>query len=320
MSNKLSKFINQDGKKLIIFGGKGGVGKTTFASATALYISRKKKVTLIMSTDPAHSVSDIFQVPANPGKLIKINDFLYILEIDTEQIAKDYSVYIENQPELKIILGDSLELVPGMNEGFGILDVNRTFVGGKDGIRFDVLVLDTAPTGHTLNLLNLPEFMKGTSMRLINIRYKLGSMIDKFTGVFRRKKDEEKKSDPVEFLEKIKEWAISTKERLSNKKTTIFFAVMIPEMLSIMETERLLKQLENYEINIGGVFVNKFLPESINHDCKFCQKKKELQEKNFKIIQEKFKQFNPQKIVLREEEIFGISSLNYIIDQIGLSK
>ncbi|MHA1895651.1 MAG: TRC40/GET3/ArsA family transport-energizing ATPase [Candidatus Helarchaeota archaeon] len=320
MSNKLSKFINQDGKKLIIFGGKGGVGKTTFASATALYISRKKKVTLIMSTDPAHSVSDIFQVPANPGKLININDFLYILEIDTEQIAKDYSVYIENQPELKIILGDSLELVPGMNEGFGILDVNRTFVGGKDGIRFDVLVLDTAPTGHTLNLLNLPEFMKGTSMRLINIRYKLGSMIDKFTGVFRRKKDEEKKSDPVEFLEKIKEWAISTKERLSNKKTTIFFAVMIPEMLSIMETERLLKQLENYEINIGGVFVNKFLPESINHDCKFCQKKKELQEKNFKIIQEKFKQFNPQKIVLREEEIFGISSLNYIIDQIGLSK
>ena len=314
----LSDFINEVGKKLVIFGGKGGVGKTTLASATALYSSRKKKKTLIMSTDPAHSVSDIFQVDPNPGKLIEVNEFLYILEIDPKQIAKDYEVYIQNQPELKLILGDSLELVPGMNEGFGILDVNRTFVGGKDGINFDIVILDTAPTGHTLNLLNLPEFMKGTSMRLINIRHKLGNLIDKFTGVFRRNKQEEPKADPVEFLEKIKEWAISTKERLSNKETTLFIAVMIPEMLSILETERLIKQLKNYDILVGGIYVNKLLPDILNHQCNFCLKKKEIQKKNLRIIEDKFDSFIPQKILLNEEEIYGMPSLDYIISQMGL--
>ena len=315
--NKLSEFIQKEGKQLIIFSGKGGVGKTTLASATALHSSNKKRMTLLMSSDPAHSVSDIFQVESNPGKLIKVSEYLYVLEIDTGQVAKDYGVYIENQPELKLILGDSLELVPGMNEGFGILDVNRTFVGGKDGINFDIVILDTAPTGHTLNLLNLPEFMKGTSMRLINIRHKLGAVIDKFTGAFRRNKEKEPKADPVEFLEKIKEWAISTKERLSNKENTLFVAVMIPEMLSILETERMIKKLDEYEINVGAIFVNKFLPDEFDHECKFCEKKKETQEKNYAIIQEKFKIYNPKRITLREEEIFGISSLKFIIDQIG---
>ncbi|NHI93038.1 MAG: hypothetical protein EAX96_11090 [Candidatus Lokiarchaeota archaeon] len=314
----LTDFINENGKKLIIFGGKGGVGKTTLASATALYVSRKKKKTLIMSTDPAHSVSDIYQVEPNPGKLVKVNEFLYMLEINTEQVAKDYEVHIENQPELKLILGDSLELVPGMSEGFGILDVNRTFVGGKDGIMFDIVILDTAPTGHTLNLLNLPEFMKGTSMRLINIRHKLGSVIDKFTSAFRRKKVEEKKADPAEFLEKIKEWAISTKERLSNKESTLFIAVMIPEMLSILETERLIKQLNIYDIQVAGIYVNKFLPDTTNHECKFCERKKKTQQKNYDIIKDKFEKYSPQKIILNEEEIYGISSLDFIITQMGL--
>ncbi len=315
--NKLTEFIQKEDKKLIIFSGKGGVGKTTLASATALHSANTKKMTLLMSSDPAHSVSDIFQVESDPGKLLKVNEFLYILEIDTEQVAKDYSVYIENQPELKLILGDSLELVPGMNEGFGILDVNRTFVGGKDGIKFDIVILDTAPTGHTLNLLNLPEFMKGTSMRLINIRHKLGTVIDKFTGAFRKNKQKETKADPVEFLEKIKDWAISTKERLTNKESTLFVGVMIPEMLSILETERLIKKLDEYEINVGALFVNKFLPDDLDHECKFCERKKEMQEKNFAIIKEKFKIYDPKKIVLKEEEIYGIPSLKYIIDQIG---
>ena len=318
----LSDFINEGGKKLIIFGGKGGVGKTTLASATAVYSSRKKKITLIMSTDPAHSVSDIFQVDPNPGKIIKVNEFLYILEIDTEQVAKDYEVYLENQPELKLILGDSLELVPGMSEGFGILDVNRTFVGGKEfgdeRVQFDMVILDTAPTGHTLNLLNLPEFMKGTSMRLINIRHKLGNFVDKFTGFFRKKKEEEEKTDPVEFLEKIKEWAISTKERLSNKESTLFIAVMIPEMLSILETERLIRQLKNYDIQVGGIYVNKLLPDILNYDCKFCSKKRETQQKNFELIKNKFETYKPQKILLNEEEIYGLASLDFIISQMGL--
>jgi len=75
--NKLSEFIQKEGKQLIIFSGKGGVGKTTLASATALHSSNKKKKTLLMSSDPAHSVSDIFKVESNPGNLIKVNEYLY---------------------------------------------------------------------------------------------------------------------------------------------------------------------------------------------------------------------------------------------------
>ncbi|MHA1378236.1 MAG: ArsA family ATPase [Candidatus Helarchaeota archaeon] len=304
----ISSFLRENDRHLLLFGGKGGVGKTSLASATALWAADKNINTLLISSDPAHSLSDIFNQDLTGGKIISVKETsnLSVKEIETSQVAKDYQPYLDKYPEYKFILGESLELVPGMIDGFSVIDLNRTFNMHAD---FDLIIIDTAPTGHTLRFLSFPDFMKGTAMRLIQLRQKVGVFVEKLAGFFRRKKNDKSDSfdDPTEFMEKIKDWAIRTKNLLSNKKITRFNVVSIPESLSINETCRLINQLKQYEIPIGQLLVNKIFPDSDN--CEFCRAKKRLQDQELKIIQDKFNEYNPILIPFFKEEICGIDSL-----------
>ncbi|MHC1591501.1 MAG: ArsA family ATPase [Candidatus Helarchaeales archaeon] len=300
-----------ENKHLILFGGKGGVGKTSLASATALWASKHEVPTLIMSSDPAHSLSDVFAMDLTGGQPRKINSFLDAVEINTKDVAEDYQVYLDKYPEYKLILGDSTELFPGMNEGFSILDINRTFVGGKQGKEYALLIIDTAPTGHTLNLLNLPDYMKSTSMRLIKFRNKLGNLLSSFTRAFRRNKDEGK-TDISEFFELVEDWATRTKKLLQDNKTTRFFVVCIPEMLSILETTRMIEQLDLMNVEIGGLFVNRIMPKSIN--CEYCKIRYEEQIKNLEVIQQKFNKYQIIKVPALAHEIHGTEALQNLAE------
>lgn len=306
--DSISDFLQKTGRHLLLFGGKGGVGKTSLASATALWAAEHETKTLLISSDPAHSLSDIFDQDLTGGEIVTVNEIskLSVKEIETAQVAKDYQPYLDKYPEYKFILGDSLELVPGMIDGFSVIDLNRTFNLHSD---FDLIIIDTAPTGHTLRFLSFPDFMKGTAMRLIQLRQKVGAFAEKLAGFFRRKKKDDEKGfdDPAEFMEKIKDWAIRTKNLLSNKKITRFNIVTIPETLSINETSRLINEINNYEIPMGQLLVNKIFP--ISDDCEFCKAKKNIQDQELIIIQERFGQYNPIEIPFFKEEIHGIPSL-----------
>ena len=295
------------GRHLLLFGGKGGVGKTSLASATSVWAADKGIKTLLISSDPAHSISDIFNQDLTGGEIIPVDEAqnLAVKEIETAQVAKDYQPYLDKYPEYKFILGDSLELVPGMIDGFSVIDLNRTFNLHAD---FNLIIIDTAPTGHTLRFLSFPDFMESTAGRLIQLRQKVGAFVEKLAGFFRRKKKEgEDFDDPTEFMEKIKDWAVRTKNLLSNQKLTRFNVVTIPEILSINETRRLIHELNNYEIPIGQMFVNKIFPSSTH--CEFCMAKKTLQDQELKVIQEQFGKYNPIQIPFFKEEIHGIQSL-----------
>jgi small subunit ribosomal protein S19 len=123
------------------------------------------------------------------------------LEINPKEVLQDYQHYLDDYPEYKILLGENFETFPGSNEGFGLLDIIRMYRYEN----YDRVIVDTAPTGHTLRLLSFPDFMKSSMMRLIRIRQALGSFIGKLANVFRRKKDDTTLTkDPVELLEKIK--------------------------------------------------------------------------------------------------------------------
>src|SRR5688572_18089540 len=154
------------GKRVLFFGGKGGVGKTTCASAMALAASRAGKRVLLVSTDPAHSTSDMFERPIGPEP-VQLLPNLHGLEIDgafetaryvktvKEQISGLFGHNIQKEASRQIDLAASM---PGAEE-MALFDRIGALVRGEDE-RFDLIVFDTAPTGHTLRLIRMPELME----------------------------------------------------------------------------------------------------------------------------------------------------------------
>jgi arsenite-transporting ATPase len=302
----LKELLESPDRHLILFGGKGGVGKTSIAASAAIYTAKYGK-TLIISSDPAHSLADVLeQDHLRSGKVEQVNGVqnLYALEISPKEVLHDYQHYLDAYPEYKILLGDIFENFPGSNEGFGLLNIIRMY--RYEG--YDRVIVDTAPTGHTLRLLSFPDFMKTSMVRLIRVRHALGSMVGKLANFFRRKKknEEENEQDPVELLEKIKQWAIEAREWLTKEETS-FIIVMIPELLSIYETERLILELKSYDIRIGGLLVNKLFPEK--SDCDFCRAKRRAQDQNLQTIKNQFAQFGPKTVPFLTSEVHGLNIL-----------
>ena len=302
---RLLDLLNSETRRLILFGGKGGVGKTSLAAAAAVYTAEKGKRTLIISSDPAHSLGDVFeQDQIRGGKIEKVMDVenLFALEINPREVINEYQQYLKEYPELKIVLGD-FDALPGSDEGFGLLDIIRMY-RYED---YDRVIVDTAPTGHTLRLLSFPEFMKSSMLRLIRIRHALGSVLEKFASLFRKKDAPEK--DPVELLERIKQWAIEAREWLSKEETS-FIVVMIPEMLSIYETQRLIAEVQRNNIRIDQILVNKLFP--LDTTCEFCLAKRQMQNQNLELINELFSPFNPIEIPYLKSEVHGLETLRIV--------
>ena len=305
----IKDLLNSDERRLLLFGGKGGVGKTSVAAAAAVYAAERGKKTLIISSDPAHSLSDVFEQPQlNSGVIEKIEHIenLYGLEISPKEVLSDYQHYLDEYPEYKIIIGETLENFPGSNEGFGLLNIIRMYRYEN----YDLVIVDTAPTGHTLRLLSFPDFLNTSMMRLIRLRHALGSLFGKFSGFFRRKKKgDTAEKDPVELLEKMKTWSIEAREWLTKDEIS-FIIVMIPELLSIYETERLITELRAYKIQISGLIINKLFPETT--DCEFCQAKRRSQDQNLQLIQERFVELSPKFIPFLKSEVHGLNVLRLL--------
>ncbi|MFX1295495.1 MAG: ArsA family ATPase [Promethearchaeota archaeon] len=124
----LKELLTSYDRHLILFGGKGGVGKTSIVASAAVFAAKNGKWTLIISADPAHSLQDVFErVHRSSGEVEQVKDIenLYLLEIDPKEVLKDYQHFLNEYPEYKIILGDNFETFPGSNEGFGLLNIIR---------------------------------------------------------------------------------------------------------------------------------------------------------------------------------------------------
>ncbi|MFN2447423.1 MAG: ArsA family ATPase [Vicinamibacterales bacterium] len=241
-------------RKVLFFGGKGGVGKTTCASAMALAASRAGKRVLLVSTDPAHSTGDIFEcaIGAEP---LEIAPRLHALEIDT---ALEATRYLDGvKARIAGLFGhailkeatrqiDLAATMPGAEE-VALFDRMGALIRGEDD-RFDLVIFDTAPTGHTLRLIRMPELMEAWIRALSRSRRAM-------LGV-----EQDDRSDPImislaERLDRLRE----LRARLMSGRETAFVLVLIPERLPIEETARALAQLEEAGIRVGGLVVNRVL-------------------------------------------------------------
>jgi len=300
-----NSFLKNKELKLILFGGKGGSGKTTSAAATALYLAQttKKKI-LVVSTDPAPSLGDSFDIEIG-NKITKIKDNLWVIEFDAKELSEDFRK--KNLEMIKTLVErgtylakEDIELfeglaVPGMDEVMAIIKI-ADLLKTKE---YDLIILDTAPTGHTKVLLSLPQAME----RWLKV---MGLMQEKHRFLKRHWRGGYVKDETDKFLEETKADITEVKNLLKNPDLTEFVPVTIPEPMSILETEDLIEHLNELDIKVESIIANRIL---FPGECEFCKKRAKLQEEYIKMIDEKFKKFQVLKMPLFPKEIRGEKDL-----------
>lgn len=293
------------------FAGKGGVGKTSVAAATALWFSEKGKKVLIISTDPAHSLSDSFEKKIG-GDVKKLDKNLYAVEIDPKKAMEEYKEKlmpkIEKMDFLKGLgMEDTFDYV-GMTPGIDEMAAFDRFLQFMDSREYDVIIFDTAPTGHTLRFLSLPDVLDSWVGKMIKIRMKFAGVANLVKKVLPFGKPEEQgESLGTEHLEEMKKRIESARAILSDPEKTHYNIVMIPEAMSIYESERSLETLNQYKIPVESVIVNQLIPE--NSRCEFCREKRRMQQDRLVEIKKKFKKFKLLKLPMFKEEIRGPRTL-----------
>lgn len=261
-TQKTPTFLNTEGLQLLLFGGKGGVGKTTASVATALTHAEDHpdRRILLVSTDPAHSLLDSFagaQPPVN----------LTVLELDAHVYLRDFKE--KNRQRLVAIAARGtfldgedidrfLELsLPGMDELMGFLEISRWV---KDRT-YDEIIIDTAPTGHTLRLMEMPDQMTAWLEALDSLLAKHRYMKKVFHGRYER-------DDLDHFIEGLAASVKEMEKLLTDHKRCQFVPVMLAEALSIEETLDLLRALKRLGIGMEDVVVNRLYPDN---SCAVCQ-------------------------------------------------
>lgn len=288
--------------KVYFFGGKGGVGKTTISSAFAVKLSEEGKRVLLISTDPAHSLSDIFSERIEDEK--EITKSLTVKEINIKKELEEYKQKVLNfsravlKPQMEIHLQKilhNLEESPGIEDIVIFETLSKEIVHRKG--KFDVFVIDTAPTGHTLGLLKTV----GSLGNLFEEIIKLKRNIEKLRSLSGR----EVKNTALEYLRERKRRFSEFSEIIYNHSE--FIPILTPEKLPIEETYRLISSLRNRGINVEKLIVNKILP-SESEDL-FLKSRKEVEEKYIDDIKKKFSHLKLIFIPFMEKEIVGYDKL-----------
>ena len=297
----------------IFIGGKGGVGKTTVSAATALWCARMNKKTLIISTDPAHSLGDSFD------RIIKhvptpITENLEAIEIDPDKAMDEYKEKMQQQEKYNDALSMFSNQLDVMSSSPGIDEVAafEKFMEYMTSDEYDVVIFDTAPTGHTLRLLSFPEMMDSWMGKIIATRKQLGQMANKLKNIIPFMGSDEEEEQGMEELNRTKEQILKAREVLTDPKRTTFKTVLIPEEMSIIESSRAMDALEKCNMTTDGIIVNKIQPD--NNHCEFCKSRRSIQEKRLQTIKDSFEGQIIAEIPLQAHEVRGIDQLYEICD------
>jgi arsenite-transporting ATPase len=373
-----------DAPEYVLYGGKGGVGKTTMAAATALSSAAAGTATLVVSTDPAHSLSDTLEtdVPPTPTR-IRDDVPLYAAEIDPDAVAGGPFAGGEFDPGFG---GDADDGPTGATAGPGGVSGSEEnpfaggadddpfagdagenpFAGGGDGgplgggmgalgdlfggesplsgpmpgadeaaamqqlieylddPRFDRVVVDTAPTGHTLRLLELPEVMDSMAGRLLKMREQFSGLMDGLRGMFGGSGESDR---PMAELEELADRIERLRTVLRDPAKTDFRVVMVPEEMSVLESERLIRRLDEFGIPVQTVVVNRVMENlaDVTSDvdaewvvspdldgCEFCQRRWRVQQNALSSAMDLFRGHDVKRVPLLADEVQGEAALRVV--------
>ena len=310
----LNALIDQ---QVVFFGGKGGVGKTTCSAAFALAASRRGQRILLVSTDPAHSTADIFQMPIGPVER-ELQPRLTALEIDAAGEASRYIGDVKRDIERMFSPGvireahRQIEMAaasPGLLE-VALLDRMIDLILNRSRA-YDTIVLDTAPTGHTLQLLRMPDAITTWIQALVRHRR---AILEIDRGA-EQTPEAAAAADPVlAALERRHERLAQLRRIMTDRSRTSFVFVMIPERLAIEETARAAEQLADTGVDVAGLVVNRVLPDGLEGE--FYRSRKAQEETYLKEIDRRFARLPRVRVRQLPRDVYGLESLALVSDQL----
>ena len=306
----IQNILDQKTLKWIFVGGKGGVGKTTISASLSILLSKQGKKVLIISTDPAHNLSDAFnQKIGKQPTIIKGFENLYGIELDPEKDMNNIDklneiLHVEEKSKVDGLLQTMEGTFPGIDEANNLKYISN-LLDNKD---YDIVVFDTAPTGHTLKLLEMPLIIGKSMEKIMELKLQFSPVIDSVGGVLGPEIDQ-KLNKFFTKMNELKDHMQKISDRFKDAEKTTFIAVCIPEFLSVYETERLVESLFKENIDIRNVVVNQVLMCDNPDKCKMCKTRKKKKKKYLEKIEEMFEDFHIIKVPLQKNEIRGAKNL-----------
>jgi arsenite-transporting ATPase len=304
----LRGIVEQRSLRWIFVGGKGGVGKTTTASSLGILLAQHRESVLIISTDPAHNLSDAFnqKLGSSPTQIEGVPN-LYGMEIKPNVNADsiDFPDIFGVVPDetSKSLIAEIVNSIPGIDEAMSFSEMMKNV----KTMPFSVIIFDTAPTGHTLRLLNFPNLLDKGLSKIVTLKQNLGTLFSQLSAMMGRNNADLTFNTIFDKMEQMKGVIEEINGQFKDPALTTFVVVCIPEFLSMYETDRLVTELMKFEIDVGHIVINQVLfPDD---QCRMCLAREKMQNKYIVQIKEMFEDFHIVLNPLLDDEVRGVQRL-----------
>jgi len=295
----LKSIVEQDSLKWVFVGGKGGVGKTTTACSLATQLSYARESVLLISTDPAHNLSDAFSQKFSKDAT-QVNGYtnLYAMEIDPSGSMQEM-IDSNEGGQMGGMLQDLAFAIPGVDEAMGFAEIMKHV----KSMQYSVIIFDTAPTGHTLRFLSFPSVLEKALAKLSTLSGKFGPMMQSMSSMMGMPTNTD---EMFGKLDSMREVITEVNTQFKDPEKTTFVCVCISEFLSLYETERLIQELTSYEIDTHAIVVNQLLFPKADSQCEHCKVRWAMQKKYLNEINDLYvEDFHVVKMPLLTEEVRG---------------
>ncbi|KAI1806739.1 putative arsenite translocating ATPase [Daldinia bambusicola] len=307
----LQSILDQKTLRWIFVGGKGGVGKTTTSCSLAIQLAKVRRSVLLISTDPAHNLSDAFsQKFGKEARLVEGFSNLSAMEIDPNGSIQDL---IAGQGEessdplsgMGGMMQDLAFAIPGIDEAMSFAEVLKQV----KSLSYEVIIFDTAPTGHTLRFLQFPSVLEKALAKISQLSSQYGPLLNGFLGNQGTLPNGQNLNEMMEKLEGLRQTISEVNTQFKDENLTTFVCVCIAEFLSLYETERMIQELASYSIDTHCIVVNQLLFPKQGSNCDQCNARRKMQKKYLDQIEELYDEFNVVRMPLLVEEVRGKEKL-----------
>ncbi len=276
------------------------MGKTTTSCSLAVQLSEVRESVLIISTDPAHNLSDAFrQKFTRHPTLVDGFDNLYAMEVDPEP----EDAHLANGEEDDGFLADLTSSIPGIDEAMSFAEVMKQV----QTMDYSAIVFDTAPTGHTLRLLQFPTVLEKGLNKILSLKSMMGGMMAQLAKMMGGQ--EEGEDEMITKMAELKTVVEKVNVQFKDPEMTTFVCVCIPEFLSLYETERLVQELAKFEIDTHNIVINQVLFPERAGGSKLLGSRIKMQQKYLDQFYDLYEDFHIVKMPLLEEEVRGVEAL-----------
>ncbi|KAI1092595.1 anion-transporting ATPase, partial [Rostrohypoxylon terebratum] len=307
----LQSILDQKTLRWIFVGGKGGVGKTTTSCSLAIQLAKVRRSVLLISTDPAHNLSDAFsQKFGKEARLIDGFTNLSAMEIDPngsiqDLIAGQGEDNADSMGGMGGMMQDLAFAIPGIDEAMSFAEVLKQV----KSLSYEVIIFDTAPTGHTLRFLQFPSVLEKALAKISQLSSQYGPLLNGFLGNQGTLPNGQNLNEMIEKLETLRQTISEVNTQFKDENLTTFVCVCIAEFLSLYETERMIQELASYSIDTHCIVVNQLLFPKEGSNCEQCNARRKMQKKYLDQIEELYDEFNVVRMPLLVEEVRGKEKL-----------